>query len=526
MNRNNTVNTLSSWINFKYKLIVQGMIIGLSTGLVVALYRFILAYSLNTVQSAYRWQLKHPAFIPVWFVVLAVGGWITGLIVKRHPIISGSGIPQVKGVLHSLIDMTWWKTIIGKCIGGAICIGAGLSLGREGPSIQIGAALGQGFSRIFKKVKTEENFMITCEASAGLSAAFNAPIAGVIFALEEMHANFSPLVMISALASSLAAGFISNVFFGLGPLFHFGDIASVPLYNYAFIIVLGALTGALGIVFNRALFMTQDLYQYQRWVPAAMRPVVPFLLAGVLGFTLPEVLGGGNELVDTLFAGSFTLTFLGILLLVKFMFTMISYGSSAPGGIFLPMLVAGALIGAIYFKLIHDVLGYRHVDMGAFILLAMAGYFTAVVKAPITGIILITEMTGSFSNLLPAGVVCFTAYIVVELFHSKPIYEELLERLLLKRGATIVSQRGVKMLLEFPVHMASELEGKRIKDFRWPAHCLIVGIKRADTELIPTGETFLRSGDYLVILTNEEAAANVRSTLTNITYHTTKTTFQ
>lgn len=507
-------------------MFVQGIIIGLFTGVMVVLYRFSLEFALSAVKAAYGWQLRHPGFIPVWFVVLAAGGWITGLIVKKEPVVSGSGIPQVKGVLHSLIDMTWWKTILGKFIGGTLCIGSGLSLGREGPSIQIGAALGQGFSRLFKKGKTEENFLITCGASAGLSAAFNAPIAGVIFALEEVHNNFSPLVMISALASSLAADFISNQFFGLGPIFRFNPITPVPLHNYAYIIVLGALTGVLGIAFNKILFLTQDLYQRQQWFPIVMRPVVPFLLAGVFGLTLPEVLGGGNELVDTLFSGSFTLTFLVVLLLAKFFFTMLSYGSSAPGGIFLPMLVIGALIGVIYFKLTQELLGYNQLDLGTFIILAMAGYFTAIVKAPITGIILITEMTGSFSNLLSTGVVCFTAYVVVELFRSKPIYEELLERFLRKGHSSAAPQNESKILLEIAVHPASHLEGKRIKEYRWPAHCLIVGIKRAHTEIIPTGDTFIRSGDYLVILTNEKAAANVRSALASTTFNTKLTTFQ
>jgi H+/Cl- antiporter ClcA len=506
-----TTKTLSAWMNIKYKLIIQGSVIGLITGFVIVLYRYTLESALHGIKLAYAWQLKHPGFIPLWFVMLAVAGWITGVIVKKQPAVSGSGIPQVKGALHSLIGMNWWKTILGKIIGGTLCIGAGLSLGREGPSIQIGAVLGQGFSQLFKKVKTEEKFLMTCGASAGLSAAFNAPIAGVIFALEEMHNNFSPLVMISALASSLAADFVSDEFFGLGPIFRFSPIASVRLDNYAYIIVLGAITGVLGIAFNKLLFLTQDTYQRQHWLPAELRPVVPFLLAGIFGLTLPEVLGGGNELVDALFSGGFTMTFLIVLLLAKVLFLMISYGSSSPGGIFLPMLVIGALIGVIYFKLIHGFFGLNQDDLGTFIILAMAGYFTAIVKAPITGIILITEMTGSFSNLLSIGVVCLTAYVVVELFRSKPIYEELLERLLRKGASGHSPQHGAKMLLEIAVHPASLLEGRRIKEIQWPAHCLIVGIKRSHKELIPTGNTIIRSGDYLVILTNEDITSLIHS---------------
>ncbi|MDG9688473.1 chloride channel protein, partial [Streptomyces sp. DH18] len=132
--------------------------------------------------------------------------------VKNEPMISGSGIPQVEGVLLRELDMTWWKVILGKFFGGVLSIGSGLSLGREGPSVQLGAAIGQGFSKVFRRIKIEEKYLITSGASAGLAAAFNAPLAGAMFALEEVHKNFSPLILLSALSSALSADFIASSF--------------------------------------------------------------------------------------------------------------------------------------------------------------------------------------------------------------------------------------------------------------------------------------------------------------------------
>ncbi|UJF34830.1 chloride channel protein [Paenibacillus hexagrammi] len=207
-----TKHLLTSWFDLKFRLIVQAILVGLFSGSVVVLYRYLIEHAFDSTMSFYPYLVKHLWLIPIWLVVLGGGGYITGLIVKKQPMISGSGIPQVKGFLQSRVDMVWWKAILGKIVGGILSIGAGLSLGREGPSIQIGASVGQGFSRLFRKAKIEENFLVTCGASAGLAAAFNAPIAGVIFALEELHGNFSTLVMVSALASSLVADFVSKEF--------------------------------------------------------------------------------------------------------------------------------------------------------------------------------------------------------------------------------------------------------------------------------------------------------------------------
>ena len=512
MNSDNSKNVLRSWFTFKLRLIGEGMAVGLAAGAVVVLYRFLLEKALYFSKSAYLFQLKHPWLIPIWVVLLVLGGLLTGWIVKKVPMVSGSGIPQIKGVLQHRLEMSWWRVILGKLLGGVLGIGAGLSLGREGPSIQLGAAVGQGYSRLFKKIKVEEGYLMTCGASAGLAAAFNAPISGVIFALEEIHKNFSPVVMISALASSLAADFVSKNFFGMKPVFAFGAITPLPLKNYPAIVVLGIVAGLLGIVFNKALYKSQDLYKRLTRLPTWVKPVIAFLAAGIAGLALPAVLGGGHELVNELMAEHFTLFLLIILLLAKFLFTMISYGSSAPGGIFLPLLVVGALIGRIYWFLLSGWFGFNDAYIGNFIILAMAGYFTAVVKAPITGIILITEMTGSFSNLLSLGVVCLTAYVITDIFKSKPVYEELLERLLKSGGSELQGEED-KLLLEIPVHSGSLLEGKRVREMKWPPACLIVGVKRGESELIPNGETILCQGDCLIVLTNKEAAANVRECL-------------
>lgn len=512
MHENETPNLLSLWFNFKFRLLVGGALVGLTAGIVVVLYRFVLEEVLGLVLQWYGYLQQHLWYIPLWLLVLALAGWITGKLVAWQPMISGSGIPQVKGILQNKLQMNWWKGLIAKFIGGTLSIGSGLSLGREGPSIQIGASVGQGISRIFRRSKTEEHMLVTCGASAGLAAAFNAPIAGVIFALEEMHMNFSSLIMIVALAASLTADYVSKEFFGMSPIFQLSSIGTLPLGQYVHLIILGIVVGIGGIGFNKAIYATQSLYRRMKHVPAAFRPILPFLLSGVLGLTLPQVLGGGNHLVNQLVDGSFPLQLLLLILVVKFVFTMFSYGSAAPGGIFLPMLVIGGMLGVVYCKAANGLTG-ADLNVGGFLILAMAGYFTASVRSPITGIILITEMTGSFSNLLSTGIVCLVAYMTAELFRSHPVYEVLLERFLRQGTGQAGRESTGKILLEIPVHQGSLMDGLLIKDFQWPGHCLIVSVKRGSNELIPTGDFTLMAGDYLIVLTDDSYASQIRTTL-------------
>lgn len=511
--KNDTNNTISYWYNFRIRIVAESILVGLFAGLVAVFYRYLLEKAISFAKWSYKLQLENYWLIPVWIFLLIILGYLVGLIIEKNPMASGSGIPQVEGILIRRLNMNWWKVIIGKFVGGILCIGAGLSLGREGPSIQIGAAVGQGFSRVFKRIKLEEKFLITSGASAGLAAAFNAPLSGVIFALEEVHKNFSPIVLASALAASVASDFVSKEFFGMTPVFNFNNIKSMPLKDYIYIIFLGIILGVFGLIFNKAILKTQDIYNRQKCLSLKTKPIVAFLFAGLFGLILPDVLGGGHEIIVSLVNSSFTIKMLIVILIGKFIFTMICYGSGAPGGIFLPLLVIGALIGAVYGHFVHGVFGLDSSYTNNLIILGMAGYFTAIVKAPITGIILITEMTGSFSHLLSVSVVSMTAYVVSNILNSKPIYELLLERMLNKDKDKFICESESKVIIETAVCLGSLLEGKQIKDLEWPPQCLIVSIKRGDRELIPKGDTIICCGDYLIVLTNEDCAGDIREGL-------------
>ena len=218
------------------------------------------------------------------------------------PMCSGSGIPQVKGELEGKIKTNWISVIIAKFVGGVMAIGAGLSLGREGPSIQLGAMVGKGFSRLSGRFHSEERLLMTCGAGAGLAAAFGAPLAGVVFALEELHKNFSTEILLSTMAAAITGDWVASSMFGLKPVFSLDMDVSIPLSHYWMVIILGIILGILGVLYNRCIALSQTFFGSLK--PAWMKAVVPFVVIVILAVVYPQALGSGQELVEYAGAGT------------------------------------------------------------------------------------------------------------------------------------------------------------------------------------------------------------------------------
>lgn len=483
---------LKRFKSLRYSLIAEGVCVGIVAGMVAVLFRVALEGAETARQYIEKYTSLNLCTLLIWIPVLVGLAALVALLLKWEPFISGSGIPQTEGELHGEFSQKWWRVLLAKLVGGVLAIGAGLSLGREGPSIQMGAMAGKGVSRIIYRGKTEEKMLITCGASAGLAAAFNAPFAGVLFSLEELHKGFSTDVLLSSMSASVTAAFISRYVFGLKPVFDFFSVEMMPLSNYWTVLILGVFLGLIGVLYNFCVRKSQDLYEKIR--SKYIRVLIPFFIAGVLLVIFPAVLGGGHNLVQ-LVSQKNTLNFLIILFLIKFLFSMLSFGSGAPGGIFLPMLVLGAVAGSIFSCLL-SLCGLNNY-LQNFVILGMAGLFSAIVRAPVTGIILISEMTGSLSHLLTLSLVSITAYAVADLLHSKPVYDILLCRLIKKNQEH--AQTGEKLVVEFQVCFGAAVCGKKVSEVDLPDGLLIVAVKRQQKEFIPNGETLIQAGDVIVL---------------------------
>ncbi len=419
---------------FSLRLLLEGLAVGLGAGISISVFRYLLAgseilrpviyHNLREALADGQWQWL--ALYILSFIIIA---YLLKLIVAREPMCTGSGIPQIKGILQGDMSMRWFSVLWSKIIGGVLAIGAGMSLGREGPSVQIGACVGQGLSQTSRRTGFESRILMTAGAGAGLAAAFNAPLAGVIFGLEEMQKTISPAILLTGITASITAATVTEVVFGMSPVFSMGYLLPLPLNLFDVLVVAGIVIGLLGRLFNIALAYSLNTYS-RLGLSGMKKPLVPLALAGILGFVLPEILGGGNLLVDSLVVTDYTIGFLCLLFVGKFLFTMVCFGSGVPGGIFLPMLVLGAAGGAVLAKLLVLAGLLPAMYYADIIVFGMAAYFSAVVKSPVTGSILILEMTGSFQHMLALLVVSLTAYVISDLTGGRPVYDELLDRAL------------------------------------------------------------------------------------------------
>ena len=419
---------------FSLRLLLEGLAVGLGAGISISVFRYLLAgseilrpviyHNLREALADGQWQWL--ALYIISFIIIA---YLLKLIVAREPMCTGSGIPQIKGILQGDMSMRWFSVLWSKIIGGVLAIGAGMSLGREGPSVQIGACVGQGLSQTSRRTGFESRILMTAGAGAGLAAAFNAPLAGVIFGLEEMQKTISPALLLTGITASITAATVTEVVFGMSPVFSMGYLLPLPLNLFDVLVVAGIVIGLLGRLFNIALAYSLNTYS-RLGLSGMKKPLVPLVLAGILGFVLPEILGGGNLLVDSLVVTDYTIGFLCLLFVGKFLFTMICFGSGVPGGIFLPMLVLGAAGGAVLAKLLVLAGLLPAMYYADIIVFGMAAYFSSVVKSPVTGSILILEMTGSFQHMLALLVVSLTAYVISDLTGGRPVYDELLDRAL------------------------------------------------------------------------------------------------
>ncbi len=484
----------------KWNIAAKGIVAGAVAGLLAVAYRVLIEYGAQTTLRIYGMLRLHPVLVLPWLILITGVGFFIAWIIKLEPMASGSGIPQVKGVILYGMKMKWYTILFARFVGGALGAFSGLSLGREGPSIQIGAAGAQIVSGKTSNERLEENYLITGGAAAGLSAAFNAPLSGMVFALEEIHRSFSPMILIAATTASLTADLISKYFLGLKPVLNFTTVAQWPISLYFWVIPLGLASGLSGVLMNKTLLGFQNLYGK---FPEKTRPAIALLVALPFGLLLPEVLGGGQGLIRFAELSKSGLTFMLILLAAKILFTSTSFGSGIPGGVFMPILSVGALSGSII-GIIAARFGMPAQFISGFAICAMAGALSGAVKAPVTSILLAAEMTGSLVHLMPVAACSFIALLFSDVLKTSPLYEELLERFASRNGHIVAAgQKGG--LFEIPIEYGSQAADRMIRDIVWPQGVLIVAVKRGEKEIIPNGSMKILPGDYLVILSADDS---------------------
>src|SRR5215471_7235436 len=337
------------------KLFPRALLVGVLAGGAAVAFRWALEGGDVLRNRLIGWAHQAPTW--GWLLPMAVGalgaGLAVGLVHRVAPEAAGSGIPHVKAVLYWFRSMRWQAILPVKFIGGVVGIGSGLALGREGPTVQLGSALGAAVAHGLKVSPRERQTLIAAGAGAGLAAAFNAPLAGLAFVLEELQRHFAPAVFGAAFVAAVTADVLTRSLTSQLPVFHVATAPTPPLVVLPMFLGLGVLAGGLGVVFNHGLLQTLELFGRMRGWPASLRGVLVGAVVGLLGWFVPTAIGGGQSLVDAVLMGHMPLAAIPGWFLLRFGLTMVSYGCGAPGGIFAPLLVLGGLLGLAVGQLAH-----------------------------------------------------------------------------------------------------------------------------------------------------------------------------
>jgi CIC family chloride channel protein len=422
------------------RLFALAALVGLLAGLIAVGFEETLALAQRLRESLSAGGPASGGGIPVavLFSALLVAAGVA--VVRRFaPETAGSGIPEVEAALHRNGEISWIRVLWVKFVGGALAIGGGLTLGREGPTVQMGAALGRAVGGPIGGLGERGRTLAAAGAGAGLAAAFNAPLAGTLFVLEEMRVLRTPRHALAALIASVTADQACRLFLGRGP--QLGSIAVTAPGAAALVpfLVLGAAAGVLGAMFNRSLLWTIGAFARLRAGAGRFRAgIAPVLLVGtavgLVGFFAPRLLGPGDALVEQALRAPLDAAHAAATFLARFALTLASYGTGASGGLFAPLLVLGAETGVLVGRGADLAFPGSGAALPAFAIVGMGALFAGSVRAPATGILLMVEMTGALPLLLPLVYASVLADLTARALGARPIYEALLERVP-ERGA-------------------------------------------------------------------------------------------
>lgn len=399
--------------------IILSLVIGVSVGLVVV------AFILLTGRLAAR---LHPDSGAAWrrIVIPTIGSLISGfLLVRYFPNARGSGIPQTKYALFINNGYISLRTVIGKFVCCATSLASGIALGREGPSAQIGAGIASVLGRRFGLGPERVKALVPIGCAAALAAAFNTPIAAVLFSLEEIVGDMHAPVLGSVVVASATSWMTLHLILGDQPLFHVPAYQLVHPAEFGIYAILGIVVGLGSVCFVKLLLAIRARFlKFPKWT-MWLQPAAGGLLVGLIAWFVPGVLGVGYEYVDTVLGGDFTLKTVLVLAILKMILTPACYGSGNAGGIFGPSLFIGAMMGGAVGSVAHSLFPTITANPGAYALVGMGAAFAGIVRTPLTSVIMIFEMTRDYTIIVPLMISNLISFVISYELQREPIYEAL-----------------------------------------------------------------------------------------------------
>lgn len=493
--------TVRDWHIWKLKLVdarlyFVSMIVGLLTGLVAVPYHYLLFYFFDLRSKFFA---SGPAWywhIPVFLLFLGMLIFVSWLI-KKMPYITGGGIPQTRGVINGRITYKHpFIELISKFVGGILSSSAGLSLGREGPSVQIGSYVGSLVSRWTHIVTGERKQLLAAGAGAGLAAAFAAPLASSLIVIESIERFDAPKTAVTTLLAGVVAGAVASLVFPVSP-YHLIEVMEPTITFFVqmkYFLILAVIISICGKIYSSILISFKRVYARVN-SPAYIKMLYLMLVAYTISMMQVNLTGGGEQfLLSQAQNGSTEIMWVTAIMILHFGFSVISISSGLPGGNFIPTLVTGGLLGQIV-----GLIGVRYgiieqENVSYVMLISMSAFLVAVVRTPLTAIVLITEITGHFEVFYPSVVVGGLTYYFTELLQMKPYNVALYEDMIHAPDF----QEEKRYTLSVEIMTDSYLDGKLVDELLLPERCMIINVRRDGKNLVPKGIRLI-PGDQIQI---------------------------
>ena len=495
------ITKLRRWRIWKLKLIdarlyFVSIFVGLLTGLVAVPYHYLLQQLFNSrklfFDGHYPWYFHVLFFFTLWGILLCVN-WM----VKKMPLITGGGIPQTRAVINGRITYKNPLTqLIAKFTGGILAISAGLSLGREGPCVQIGSYVGNIISKWGHVLAGERKQLLAAGAGAGLAAAFAAPLASSLLVIESIERFDAPKTAITTLLAGVVAGGVASLIFPFNPYSQISAIAPQATFidQLKLFLFLAVVISVLGKIYSMFTLWCKDFFTRLKH-PPYMKMLYLLIIAYTISLTEIDLTGGGEQfLIMQAMHGYHPVLWIAAMMLIHLIFTSLSFSSGLPGGNFIPTLVTGGLFGQIIALLLVKY-GFIETESISYIMLiSMVGFLVAVVRTPLTGIVLITEITGHLDVFYPSIIVGGLTYYFTEMLQIKPFNVVLYDEMI----STPAFRTEGRSSLFVEIMTGAYFDGKKVDHLTLPQRCIIKTIHRDRKDLAPAGQTLI-PGDQVEI---------------------------
>ncbi len=486
-----------------FQCLFYGAFCGLTVGVAIFVFKLAAHFAEDISRSVYSAAKSSPLCAAGVFAALILLAAAMYFLHKKIPAVKGGGIPRSEGILRGVLSFKWLRTLVGTFSGSMISYIAGLPLGSEGPAVLIGTSLGGMSGNLTKNKSAWSRYIMTGGAGAGFAVATGAPFSAILFALEEIHKRFTPMLVIMVSVSVISASCANEAlcnFFGLDTrLFDIPELHGFELTHIGYLLALGSIIALFVILFDASIALFFKLTKKcEKILTPLTKLIVLFVTVGVLGIFFSEGIYSGHHMIEEVLSGDKTLLFLLAVLFVRMLLMLLVTDSGATGGIFIPTLAIGVLISASVSKLF-SAIGLSEELLPTVILLGTCAFIGGTLRSPITATVLFIELTGSYTNLLYVVTVISIVGFITELTNQESFYDRVIDNMKSDENKGKTSQIKVFRL---KVSDGSFVIGKTVRDVMWPASSVVLGITRDENnaeDMESLGEKKIYANDTLTL---------------------------